>query len=240
MEVGHTASSGSLTRRYRKVLVIILVLAVTFTVANAYFSAAKPLSREQIALNKAVAYFARFFNATVGLIRESPGGQEYWLYSDNYLASLALARYDPTNRNAVSFGRSLYYVVQSYASTLSASLRLNQYTALNSTKSSFLCSREYALTWSGQGNASLSYNTRAIIKTTANDGDPACASIQENYADLLFLQALMAHRVGDNASALSFYHAAANDFDGTGIKDTPFTVMNSGEFNTYQTYKVAL
>ncbi len=240
MEAGNTSSSGSIIRRYRTVLVVVVVILLALAVGNVFFSAPRHPTKEQVALNKALTYLAQSFNVTIGLVPEVSGGNVYWLYSDNYLASLALTRYDPTNQSAVSFGRGLYYVMQSYASTLPAGYRINQYTALNSTEASFACSNNYQITWSLNGTISAAGRTGALVMTTANNGDPSCSTTAQNYADLLFLQSVMAHRTGNNASALALFQAGSSDFDGTGIKDRPFTNGSPGEANTYQTYKLAL
>lgn len=206
--------------------------------AAPYIQGTQPKTREQIALDRAMSYFTHSYDYTTGLIPETQGGSAFWLYSDNYLASLAIVRYAGQNQTLVTFATAIYFVTRGYASTIQQGVLVNQYTALNSTVTSFRCSTDYTLAWSSNGTALDKGGT--IIKTTVNNGDPSCSTPDQNYADLLFLQAVYYHRLGNMTAALEFYHLGASDFDGTGIKDRPFTTEGSGSFNTYQTYKLAL
>jgi hypothetical protein len=230
----------SFFKRHAKLLVVLIIVVFAFASASVFLSPAKALTKEEVALNKAVRYFTSDYNVTIGLVPETPGGSTYWLYSDNYLASLALVRFDPANQSTVGFGKAIGYVVQSYAATAPPSLLLSDYSVLNSTEGSFGCPTVATMTWTDQGNPPASGHGGAVIKTVANVGDPSCAKVQQDYADLLLLQAILASRHGDSSSALSFYRAAAADFDGTGVKDAAFTNSTSDEHGVYQTYKVAL
>ena len=131
---------------------------------------------------------------------------------------------------------ALSTALSGYEATLPAGLRQSQYAALNSTKAHFDCSSNYALSWSAGGQAAGG-NGSAILMTTANNQSPACAS--QNYADLLFLQAVYNHRLGDSTAAASYYQLGANDFDGKGFVDLANQGSAQGTL-TYQTYKVAL
>jgi hypothetical protein len=125
-----------------------------------------------------------------------------------------------------------------YASTMPAKI-LNQYEALNSTDASFSCLNNYTLSWSQTGSRSSPETHAAVIETTVNDGSPLCAAPSQNYADLLFLQAVYYHRTENSTEALEFYNLGAKDFDGIGIKDAAFTSPGPGH-GEYQTYKIAL
>ena len=213
-------------------LFLVAVIATLLSVSLISFLVPPaPKSGDQVALDRAVTYFFRNYNYTLGLIREAPGSHTFWLASDNYLADLALTRYSSSNQTTSNFGLAVFTALSGYEATLPAPLTHSQYAALNSTKAYFDCSADYSISWSTGGQAA-SGSASALLMTTANDQGPACAS--QNYADLLFLQAVYYHRLGDPTDASSFYQAGAKDFDGTGFVD----LANQG--SAYQTYKVAL
>ena len=124
-----------------------------------------------------------------------------------------------------------------YVVTLPPTLAQNQYAVLNSTSAYFRCSANYMLGWS-MGNQSIQVHGPVLLMTTANDQSPACAS--QNYADLLFLQALYYHRIGNSTAASSFYQLGVKDFDGIGFADVAYSDSSSTSYHLYQTYKVAL
>ena len=221
--------------KFRYIIMIGLLAALLiFALFPTAPSAPKP--KDQVALDGAITYFARNYNDTLGLIPETPGGHVYWLASDNYLVDLVLLRYSSSNQSTISFGNVIRTALSGYESTLPAALTQNQYSALTSTRAFFGCSTDYAVTWSAGGRPAAG-NGSAVMMTTANDGSPACSG--QNYADLLFLQAVYYHRLGNSTAALSFYQAGAKDFDGRGVLD----LANQGSTQstlTYQTYKLAL
>lgn len=229
-------SNGVPKRWYRKLKYQILVAALIILLVVSFLPTLQaPLPANQVRLNRAVDYFANTYDAKVGLIAETPGSQRFWLYSDNYLSALALGRYSSGNQSTSGFASAIDAAVVGYGSTLPAGLLTNQYTALNSTTASFDCSANYAISWAS-GGALVPGNGSAAVMTTSNDKGPSCGS--QNYADLLLLQAVYNHRLGNNTAALSYYQMAAKEFDGTGFVD----LTNSGQAGTrvYQTYKVAL
>lgn len=195
-----------------------------------------PLSSNQVRLNKSIDYFAQGYDFSVGLIPETPGSHRFWLYSDNYLAALAISRYDSGNQSTVGFASAIESALGSYASTLPPEATVNQFTALNSTGASFDCTANYTISWSSGGTV-LPATGPVSIMTTSSDQSPACAS--QNYADLLLLQAVYYHRLGNATEAASYYQAAAKDFDGTGFVDLANQGAASGA-RVYQTYKLAL
>ncbi|MDG6991587.1 MAG: hypothetical protein JRM99_09275 [Nitrososphaerota archaeon] len=214
-------------------LLVIIVIAGLLPVSHG------PKSRDQVALDRAVDYFARNYNTTLGLVPETPGGHTYWLYSDNYLVSLALGRYSQGNQSTADFGLVLREALGGYLTTVPPAVAQNQYSALNSTAAYFACSADYTISWSGPGQGSAG-NGSAVLRTTANDQSPSCAS--QNYADLLFLQAVHYHRAGDAALANSTYSQGAADYQGYGIVDLQNngTALTDLAGNSYQTYKLAL
>ncbi len=216
------------------VLVILLAALLVFSLFPLVPST--PKTRDQVALDRAITYFARNYNNTLGLIPETPGSQVYWLASDNYLADLALTRYSSSNQSTISFGAVIFTALSGYEATIPSSLLQSQYSALNSTRGYFDCSADYSISWSKGGQPAAGSGS-AVLKITANNQSPSCAA--QNYADLLFLQAIYYHRLGNSSAAASYYQAGAKDFDGRGFVDS----ANQGSTQstlTYQTYKVAL
>jgi hypothetical protein len=223
---------GTGTRWYRRgrylLILVVLVALVASSLVN--YLPKSPKTSDQVRLDMTISYFVHSYSPTVGLISETPGGSTFWLYSDNYLSALAISRYDPKNLSTSGFVSALLTAFGGYASTLPSDLARNQYTALNSTTASFDCSANYTLSWASAQETQTGGS--ASLKTTANDHSPACAS--ENYADLLFLQALYYHRLGNGSEASQYYNLAAADFDGKGVADIAFNG------SLYQTYKLAL
>ena len=214
--------------RYQILIVLLVILLVASFAPYLYHT---PVSNNQFRLNMTVDYFANNYNATMGLISEQPNTNTYWLFSDNYLASLALERYDPSNSSTTSFAIALDAAVGGYLATAPQSIRANQYTALNSTSTSFDCSANYEASWS-EGSTLVGSSSIARVMTTSNDLNPNCAS--QNYADLYLLQAVYYHRLGNSTGASYFYNKASTDFNGVGFVDL------ASNATLYQTYKVAL
>jgi hypothetical protein len=218
---------------YRKVRYIVPIAILIVLLALPLFSYlyAVPPSADQVRLNMTIDYFANNYDLVTGLIPVTPTSHTFWLFSDNYLVLLAVARYDPSNSSTSGFASALNAALYGYAATLPPILTQNQYTALNSTTAYFDCSANYQLSWSASGQLIPGSGTASLL-TTANDQSPACAT--QNYADLLFLQALYYHRLGNSTAASDYYELASSDYDGRGVADQAFNGT------LYQTYKLAL
>lgn len=217
-------------RKGRYIFLLAVLIALILISLFAYLPSG-PVPPKQVRLNMTIAYFAHNYNSTTGLIHESPGSKTYWLFSDNYLAVLAISRYDPRNTSTGSFAVAVDSALFSYYATLPPTLSMNQYTALNSTSTSFDCSGDYTLSWLS-GNQLVSGSGSATLMTTSNNLGPSCAS--QNYADLLFLQALYYHRLGNSSGAMAFYAKGAADYNGVGVVDL------ASNATLYQTFKLAL
>ena len=221
-------------------MIVVAVIAIS---AFGYFVPTAPKSPNQVALDKTIAYFVHNYDPRVGLIPETPGGNTYWLYSDNYLASLSLSRYDSSNQSTTNFALAISQALGGYAATLPQSDVVSQYTALNSTSATFSCPLTFLLSWSAPPSGQPPGPGSATIETTANNGNSSCAS--QNYADTLLLQAIYCDRVRSNTSAImclptAYLQKTAGLFDGTGFADVAFTNTNSSSKGVYQTYKLAL
>ena len=225
-------------RRRRNQILVVIVIVVIAISALTFFTSGPPPTPNQVALNKTVSYFVNAYNYTMGLVSETPGSNTFWLYSDNYLASLALGRYDPSNQSTTSFSLAISEAIGSYTATLPRSYVTSQYTALNSTSASFRCAQDYSLSWSTAEGSTSPGQGSAVVETTANNGASSCAS--QNYADVLLLQAVYYYDHADSTTALSYLHNATADFDGKGFADLAFAASNSTTAGQYQTYKLAL
>jgi len=224
-------------KRRRNQILVVIVIVVLAVAALVYFSPSPPPTPDQAALNKTVSYFVYTYNFTVGLVPETPSANTYFLYPDNYLASLALGRYDPSNQSTTSFSQAISEAIGSYAATIPGNDMVSQYTALNSTSATFSCAQTYGMSWSPAQGPSLGPGS-AIVQTVANNGASSCAS--QNYADVLLLQAVYYYDHADSTTALSYLHKAVAEFDGKGFADQAFTSSNSSSVGQYQTYKLAL
>jgi hypothetical protein len=216
-------------------IIVILVIAL-LVVSQFVFPPSSPKSADQQRLDRTITYFVDNYDARIGLIPEYPGNSTYWLYSDNYLAALAVSRYDPTNESTSNFGSALYAALEDYSATIPSFLVQSQYTALNSTSASFRCSTNYVLAWLN-GTREAQGTPPVVLKTTANDGPPKCSF---GYVDLLLLQAIYYHKLGNLTASSTYYEDASADFDGVGFADIAYTNPNSTSHHVYQTYKLAL
>jgi len=226
--------------RKRYAIAATLVVAVLLIVASISIIPSQTPSPNQAALNRAMGYFGTYYDVRTGLVPEAPNGTSFWLYSDNYLAALAISRYTPQSQDAASFATALGDAIKGYESVLPNGAAPNQYTALNSTATSFRCSETFVLGWSYGANASAIGRGAMSVNTTANVGKPTCANPSQNYGDLLFLQAVYYHRVGNLSAAANYYRLGAADFVGIGIMDKAYNSRSSDSYHQFQTYKLAL
>jgi hypothetical protein len=231
---------GRFISRHIKLIALLVVTLIALFAIPLFPVPQTTKTPEQASLDKAIGYFAKNYGTSAGLIPEKPNSTSFWVFSDNYLVMLALTRYSPQNQTLTNFAQVLNFTAQKYVYALPKGAGQNQYTALNSTRTSFSCPNDYLLTWRATSGPALPSATANAIKTTLNNGDPSCGSIGQNYADLLFLEAIYSQRRGNSTAAQAFLTAGAKDFDGVGVKDTAFTGSNSTSQGVYQTYKLAL
>ncbi len=134
-------------------------------------------------LSDAVDYLIGSFDPVIRLIPETPGSTTYWLYSDNYLAALALQQYGKGNATITSYANYISRSLTSYGSLDHLDGAGNQYMALNaSVPCTFDASRNYAI---GSVNA-------AKIIATFNNGTGTLSASQ--YADIAFLSSICLSR----------------------------------------------
>jgi hypothetical protein len=194
------------TRTIWSVVVLLIIVGSTLVVADIY----NPFREKP----SACSYLASNYDASVGLISETPSRTRYFLYSDNFLATIVL----PGDCNNASLAESVNKTLSRY----SVSEYPNQFMA-------FDC-RQYF-----QG--SHDYDIEDSIWSTINNqtGPPLNAS----YADVALLQAYYdAKCSGSTSGALAVFNATAKMYNGIGFNDTAFRVGSSK--GVYQTYKLAL
>ncbi len=168
------------------------------------------------------------FDGALRLIPETPGSTTYWLYSDNYLAALALQHYGKGNATTTSYANEISTSLTSYLILDHVDGAVNQYMALNaSVPCEFDASRNYTI---ATVNA-------AKIMATFNNGTGTLS--ETRYADIAFLTSICLYRQGDTAGAIASYDNGPARFDGFGLNDSVFA--NPGpDQGQYQTFKLAL
>jgi|GEM_PF-2796137 parallel beta-helix repeat protein len=193
--------------------------------------------RAGAAVERGVSYLAASFNDAVGLISNSPDSASlrntYYLYSDNYLAAVALWNYAPGDS-------ALTVIVRSINGTMTADLSTvkdaaNQYEALTTSTCAFSGSKDFLVKTLGQ----------AGILTTVNNQSAKWLSA-DNYSDIAFLEAACYYRqyTNGNSSALTdaknAYAAGTSTLKGLCFEDEAFTNPDSASHGECQTYKLAL
>ena len=207
------------------VVILILVLA-----AAAYVGSTRLQSRSSSTQTPAMAlgpnlasaanYLVLNYNSALGLIPETPGSNVYWLYSDNFLASLALAQYGQANTTISKVASDISVTITNY---LPLGSTVNQYTTLELG----VCQYDSAV----NDTVLVSGSTRI---ETVDDNGSGTLSVTE-YADIALLDAVCQYHNGNTQAAMAAYQEGAKMFDGIGLADLPFN-----QTRQYQTYKLAL
>jgi len=183
-------------------------------------------------LTRAVEYLLSYYNPRLGLIPETPSSSVYWLYSDNYLADLALAHYVGVNfAEANKVAANISASLSKYFSPGSVE---NQYTVLEPTvlESNKMC--DFLTAENNTVQASDGFQ----IKTTVNDGSGSLNRTQ--YTDIAFLDTICEYNHSHPGEAMVAYKDGANLFDGRGFRDRPYVDPTSSQYHQYQTFKLAL
>ena len=181
-----------------------------------------------VAVSKATAYLASNYNPSVGLIPETNGSRNYWLYSDNCLATLALRQVGFSNSSLMAIAANISATIQFYAPRLGDST--NQYMVLNGS-------------WSGPCAFDSAHSYKVAqspnfqINVTLNNGTGTLSD--SDYADIAFLTAICLQHRGNYDMALNAFNQGVKFFNGTGFADWQFTSPGPTHAQ-YQTYKLAL
>ena len=176
-------------------------------------------------LDQAANHLVANYNSKLGLIPETPGSQVYWLYSDNYLADLALAQY-VGNQTMPHTAANISQSIERYLPVPDLE---SQYAVLGSNR---------ACSFPTPQNSTLHTSGVATIKTVLNNGDGLLNDM--DYADIAFLDAICQANHGNATAFMTAYDTGAKMFNGTGLVDKAFTDPTSNSSHQYQTYKLAL
>ncbi len=204
------------------ILLLFLLLAGAFSLME--LSGTEDAQRAaNNAVPPALDYLAENYNATIGLIPATPHGDTYYLYSDNFLASLALQAHDSGNATLAEMASNISESVQEYLKPVPDAV--NQYMVMTRCVGFINGSEDYV----------VSHIDGSTILTTQNNQSYVLAP--SDYADIALVVALYDHCSGQDGDALAAYHQATLLYHGTGFLDAPFT--NGPEKGQYQTYKLA-
>jgi len=206
------------------------------TAAMPVYAQVQPTSQQIV--KAGINYLLANYNATVGLVRNSPDNaslrKTYYVYSDNYLTSVTFWSFDPSNTTLTSVADNINITATIY-------LRgqpdiANQYEALTSNVAAFEGSQNVPLSPPGQETVLTTVNSNTTSPLPANQ-----------FADIAFLEAVhyyQQYQNEGNSSALTLakeaYSNGSATFDGIGFADKPFTSNESTSYHQYQTYKLAL
>jgi len=159
------------------------------------------------------------YDPALNLIRESPNANPhiYWLFSDNYLASLALRDAEAETSSAIQTALVSYQYSHS-----------ERWKAL---EGQVVSADLFAM---GVTAADITEKEGKLIRTEVPDPQIHMEDWQE-YADRLLMGAINASNRDDGEEGLSLFEKAQEMFDGSGLADKVFE-----EDGYYATYKLAL
>jgi hypothetical protein len=200
-------------------LLLGLILIVTQATARPHVYAQTVDPQLQSRLSKLEDFLANQFNATVGLVRESPDNSislDYWLLSDNLIAMHVLAKDHPDiaariNQSMQKFG---IFTDGLHEALFGGIIPLPPYTPIDKTVEN----DSYVV------NVEVRSNVTGKLQPDWTE-----------YADLSIYAALSAHNAGDDQLAVYYFNRALQMWNGAGLWDLP-----TQEDGFYSTYKLAL
>lgn len=187
---------------------------------------------ENTAVMAAVDYLADCFDPEIGLIYETPdnNGTTYWIYSDNYLAQLALAPYAQNATIAQVLGS-----IEKTSSELTINQPvINQSTIVNQYQ--ILNHSAFSLPIKNSSNCRIRELNGATINCTINNGTGTLSS--KDYADIAFLEAIAYQNINQTGNAEGSYQDGVAMWNGIGFNDTAYRSYTDGR--GYDTFKLAL
>lgn len=159
------------------------------------------------------------YDPYIGLVRESPHANPnlYWLYSDNYLASLALEKAQPKIAKTITQSIAIYQAIGQIGPSAKWKVLSGEVVP--------------------EAVFAMDVNLSNITKIEGNEvrsevTDPTRPMLWKDYADLLLLATINAFNRGDLVEAQNLFGNVT--FDGTGITDA------ANKQGNYSTYKLAL
>lgn len=198
--------------RYGAISVAIVATLLLSTLFGCSSQAPLPKNNSQLHLTR--TFLAKQYDPDIGLVRESPNANPnlFFVWSDNYLVSLALDDLDLATRVAS-------YNVPG----------LDKYRVLAGDPVDPDC---FAI-----ASTQLVVEIRGdkTIKTEQPDPSAPMLSDWESYADLLLLSSINYVNLNNKERALEAFEAALAMYDGVGFQDKAFQASQE-----YATYKLAL
>jgi hypothetical protein len=163
-------------------------------------------------------YLLNHYDSELQLIPESPVGQpnRYWLYSDNYLASLSLEGSSPETSS------NIQQAILSYNPP--PQQRFEVITGGTLDPNAFAYDRKQFPIDNIDG--------KEVWSETIDHSDPM--NDWQEFADRLLLAAINQANLGDYEQAEHLFNLASEMFDGIGFRDKAF------QDDRYETYKLAL
>jgi len=164
------------------------------------------------------------YDPNIGLVRESPHDNPnlYWLYSDNYLASLALEKAQPNIADNITQSIASYQAICQIGDSAKWKVLSGQ----------VVDEAVFAM------NVNLSNCTKIDgneVRSEVTNTNPAIyMNDWQDYADLLLLASINEFNLGNSSEAQNLFAKAQDMFDGTGFQDKAYTNQD------YSTYKLAL
>ena len=228
-------------RRILTILVIV-VLILAVVVALSFTGPSTPtFNPAQKAAYRALNYMIGYYSPEIGLLPSSSNSTTFYVYPDNYLASLSFSRFSPTNSTLVEVAEALNISAVSFQATIPSSYLESQYMTLNSTQGWFDCPQAYTMSWSASAPSTspAGVSDGDTLSAVLNTGSTGCATSMGS-AEVDFIQAVYYHKLGDTATAMGFYSAGARFFDGTGLADSSFTNSSSATYHEYQTDSLSM
>jgi len=199
--------------------ILCLIIAISLSSGLLGLEACRPSEPQNALVSDAIqrmeGYLVAGYDPDLGLIRESPYSNPnvYWLYSDNYLASLAL------KKTAPEMSTSIARAMEGYTFRPSE--------------------RWHVLSGEVVWDALFAWGSKDICKTERVKTETPSPTLHmedwQEYADRLLLAAINAFNRGDIHEASGLFVTAQEMFDGLGFRDKAFV-----ERGYYDTYKLAL
>jgi hypothetical protein len=160
---------------------------------------------------RALQFIKNSYNSQVGLLREAPCCNVYWLWNDNLLGQMALKHIDPELAAQVEAKMNSFDVpMRTPWATLDPQYR-NSFSVRGSSEPTISTS-PFVIRYSDYGGSNTLY----------------C----NNYADIAFLSAIHYFYLGNNELARMCYDAGKSTWDGTGMKDSGSL---TGDYAVYKT-----
>jgi len=196
-----------------------LIFIVTQATAQPHIYAQIVDPQLQSRLSRLEDFLVNQFNATVGLVRESPDhsiSRDYWLLSDNLIAMHVLAKDHPEiavriNQTMQKFG---IFTDGLHEALFGAAIPLLPYTPI----------------------VKVAENDSYLVKVEVRSNETG--KLQPDwteYADLSIYAALSAHNTGNDQLAIYYFNRALQMWNGAGLWDRP-----TQEDGFYTTSKLAL